>query len=251
MSTEYPDLSGRGQPPAGASQEAARRETGRNRRISIEIFSDVACPWCYIGKRKLESALTVYAEDPGALPVDITYRSFELAPDTPEDFKGSEADFVTAHRGLDRAQVEPILRGITAAGAAVGLTLDFDALQHANTLKALQLLHYAKAHFRQAEVKEALLQAYFTDGGHIGRTPELAELAGRAGLDPVDVARSLESGEYLEAVRADQEEAGRLGITSVPFFVIDGRYGISGAQEPEAFLEVLRGLAPDRAGGHP
>ena len=128
-----------------------------------------------------------------------------------------------------------------------GLEYDYDSLQHTNTLKAHELLHYAKERGLQLEMKERLLSAYFVEGRHVGRVEDLADLAAEIGLDRDDVVRSLEAGEYSDSVRVDMVQARQYGINGVPFFVIDGRYGISGAQPPEVFVEVLTRAAADRA----
>lgn len=215
--------------------------------IKVDIWSDIACPWCYIGKRKFEDAVGRFEALPGSAPVEIEYHSFELAPDTPVDFEGSEIDFLVGHKGLPEEQVEEMLGVVTTAARSVGLDYDFAALQHTNTVKAHELLHHAKEHGKQPEVKERLLRAYFVEGRHIGHIDELAQLAAEVGLDPSDVSRVLDADEYRAAVRADQELAVRLGINAVPFFVIDGRYGVSGAQSPETFLDALRQAAGERA----
>ncbi|MBE2320815.1 DsbA family oxidoreductase [Solirubrobacter sp. CPCC 204708] len=207
--------------------------------IKVDVWSDIACPWCYIGKRKFEAGSAGF-------PVEVEYHSFELAPDTPVDFQGSEIDFLVAHKGMPAEQVKPMLDHVAGIAAEVGLDYDFDALQHTNTVKAHQLLHYAKAHGRQLEMKERLLRAYFVEGRHVGRVEDLADLAAEVGLDRADVVRSLDADEHLAAVHADQEQAMRYGIRGVPFFVIDGRYGISGAQAPEAFAQALEQVQSER-----
>ena len=215
--------------------------------IKVDIWSDIACPWCYIGKRKLEDAIGRFKKSPEAALVEIEYHSFELAPDTPVDFEGSEIDFLVGHKRLPEQQVKEMLGTVTTVARSVGLDYDFEALQHTNTVKAHELLHYAKEHGKQLEAKERLLRAYFVEGRHIGHVDELAQLAAEIGLDPEDVSRSLDADEHRAAVRADQELAARLGINAVPFFVIDGRYGISGAQRPETFLDALRQAAAHKA----
>jgi predicted DsbA family dithiol-disulfide isomerase len=133
-----------------------------------------------------------------------------------------------------------MLDRVTAVAAQAGLEYRFDLLKHTNTVKAHELLHFAKAQGRQHELAERLMSAYFTEGRHLGREDELVELAADAGLD-VDAARdALRSGRYLDAVRADQAQASAYGITGVPFFVIDGTYGVSGAQPAEAFADIVR-----------
>jgi predicted DsbA family dithiol-disulfide isomerase len=211
--------------------------------IKVDVWSDIACPWCYIGKRKFEAGVEAFGGE-----VEVEYHSFELAPDTPVDFAGSEVDFLVKHKGMSAAQVKPMLDRVAQIAAEVGLDYDFDALQHTKTVKAHQLLHYAKQHGRQAEMKERLLRAYFVEGRHVGRDEDLADLAAELGLDREDVLRSLTSDEFLDDVLADQDQAIRYGIQGVPFFVIDGKYGVSGAQSPETFTGVLTKVSEERAG---
>ena len=211
----------------------------RSAPIRVEIWSDVACPWCYIGKRRFEAGRAALRESDPDLEVDVEYRSFELSPDTPVDFAGSEVDFLVRYKGIPAAQVGEMLDRVSGIAASVGLAYDFDALQHTNTVKAHELLHHAKAHGRQLDMKERLLRAYFVEGRAIGRANDLADLAADVGLDRSAALAALESGVYLEAVHADQQQAIEYGITGVPFFVVDGRYGISGAQDPAVFTRVL------------
>ncbi len=210
--------------------------------IKVDVWSDIACPWCYIGKRKFEAGAAAYGGD-----VIVEYHSFELAPDTPVDFAGTEIDFLVKHKGLPAAQVQPMLDRVAGIAAEAGLDYDFGALQHTNTVKAHQLLHYAKQHGKQAETKERLLAAYFVEGRHVGRDEDLADLAAEVGLDRGDVLRSLTTNEFLDDVHADQDQAIQYGIQGVPFFVVDGKYGVSGAQSAETFTGVLEKVASERA----
>jgi predicted DsbA family dithiol-disulfide isomerase len=212
--------------------------------IKIDIWSDIACPWCYIGKRHLESGIAALGAD--APDVEIEYHSFELAPDTPVDFQGSEVDFLAKHKGLPVAQVHQMLERVTGVAAAAGLDYDFDALQHTKTLKAHELLHFAKEQGLQLELTERLMRAYFTEGRHVGRIDDLVELAAEVGLD-ADLARTaLESGRFAADVQADIAQAGAYGINGVPFFVFEGKYGVSGAQPAEVFTQVLTQVAGER-----
>ena len=210
--------------------------------ISIDIWSDIACPWCYIGKRNLEAGLAATAEDDDAPEVSITFHSFELSPDTPVDFAGDEADFLMGHKGMPRGQVEQMLDRVTGIAKDAGLEYRFDLLQHTNTVKAHELLHHAKAQGRQHDMEERLMSAYFTEGRHVGRIEDLADLAAEIGLDRDAALDALQTERHLADVRADQAQAQAYGIQGVPFFVIDGQYGVSGAQPPEAFAGVLREL---------
>ncbi len=215
--------------------------------IKIDVWSDIACPWCYIGKRKLEAGIAAFESEPDRPPVEVEYHSFELSPDTPVDFEGSAADFLSAHKRMPLDQVTQMLAHVTGVAAEVGLDYDFDSLHQTRTIAAHQLLHYAKAHGRQLDMKERLLRAYFVEGRHVGRLPELADLAAEIGLDRDDALRSLEQDEYLADVQADLRQAGEYGISGVPFFVFDGKYGVSGAQAPETFHQVLQRVTDERA----
>ena len=210
--------------------------------IKVDIWSDIACPWCYIGKRKFENGARVFG---GA--VEVEYHSYELAPDTPVDFDGSEVDYLAGRKGMPKEQVIQLLARVTGIADSVGLHYDYDALKHTNTVKAHQLIHYAKAHGRQLDMKERLLKAYFIEGRHVGRDDDLADLAAEIGLDRADVLRALAANEYLADVHADQAQAAAYGIQGVPFFVIDGKYGISGAQDAEVFANALATVRDEKS----
>lgn len=209
--------------------------------VKVDIWSDIACPWCFIGKRKFEAAVAS-----SGVPVEVEYHSFELSPTTPVEMPGKHSDFLASHMGVGDEQAQAMLERVTGIAESVGLHYDYDALQTTNTVLGHQTIHYAKAHGKQAEMKERLMKAYFEEGRHVGRIPELADLAAEIGLDRDDVVRSLEAGEYLDAVRADIAQAGELGIRGVPFFVLDGKYGVSGAQESATFANALRQVADER-----
>lgn len=213
--------------------------------VDVQIWSDVACPWCYVGKRRFEQAVERFRAEGG--DVSVTYRSFELSPETPVDFEGDEVDFLARHKGMQRDQVVAMLDQMTVVAADEGLAYDFAALQHTNTVLAHQLLHLARSHGQQAAMKERLLAAYFVEGRHVGRVADLADLAAEVGLDREEVVAALESGAHLDDVRADQQRALELGIRGVPFFVLDDRLGVSGAQDPEVLLGALRQAAEGSA----
>ncbi|MGW9479791.1 DsbA family oxidoreductase [Saccharomonospora azurea] len=210
--------------------------------LRVDVWSDIACPWCYIGKRRFEAALDVFGD---TAEVTVTYRSFELAPDTPVDFDGSEVDFLAEHKGMPVEQVEQMLQQVTAIAASVGLRYDFDALRHTRTLLAHQALHHAKAHGKQLELVERLFRAYFTEGRHLGRAEELAGLAAEVGLDPDETLRVLKDDLYAGAVQSELRQARQFGIQGVPFFVFNDRYAVSGAQDPEVFLRALRHVSSE------
>ena len=222
-------------------------DPARGDAIKIDVWSDIACPWCYIGKRNLESGLAATADDADAPRVEVTFHSFELSPDTPVDFEGDELDFLSSHKGMPRDQVQQMLENVTGVAKNAGLEYHFDILQHTNTVKAHELLHAAKAQGRQHDMAERLMSAYFTEGRHVGRIDDLVDLAAEVGLDADETRAALESETYLAAVRADQEQARQYGINGVPFFVIDGKYGVSGAQPAEAFAQIARQVWSERS----
>ena len=209
--------------------------------IKVDIWSDIQCPWCYIGKRKFEEGAAQFDGE-----VEVEYHSFELAPDTPVDFEGSPTDYLSQRKGMSLADVELMLERVTGIAADVGLDYHYENVHQTNTIKAHELLHYAKAQGRQLDMKERLLKAYFVDGRHVGRVQDLADLAAEIGLDRDGVVRALESGQFLADVKADVALAQRYGIQGVPFFVIDEKYGVSGAQDATAFLGVLEQVRAER-----
>lgn len=202
--------------------------------IKVDIWSDVQCPWCYIGKRKFEAGMREYGG-----PVEIEYHSFELAPDTPVDYQGTPKQYLSERKGLSLEQVEDMLERVTGIASSVGLNYDFDSVKQTNTIKAHELLHLAKTHGKQTEMKERLLKAYFEEGQHVGKVENLADLAEEVGLDRNEVITALANQTYLPAVKADVAQAQAYGITGVPFYVIDGKYGISGAQDSSTFAAAL------------
>ncbi|MFJ5549136.1 DsbA family oxidoreductase [Streptomyces sp. NPDC093225] len=207
--------------------------------MKVEIYSDLVCPWCYIGKRRFEKALDAFPEAAG---VDVVYRPFQLNPtaaQTPEP---------SAHV-YERKFGRPagaVFGPLTRAAAAEGITFRMDDALATNTFQAHRLLWFARRHGRQAEVKERLLAHYFTDGGDLGDREALAELAGAAGLDRGAALAFLASTEGADEVRAELAEAAAVGVTAVPTFVIDGTVVLQGAQSPEVLLEALRRAAADR-----
>jgi predicted DsbA family dithiol-disulfide isomerase len=209
--------------------------------IKVDIWSDVQCPWCYIGKRKFEAGVAEFDGD-----VEVEYHSFELAPDTPVDFDGNTVDYLSQRKGMPVHEVEKMLVHVTGIAADVGLDYHFDDVHQTNTIKAHELLHFAKSKGRQIDMKERLLKAYFVDGRHVGRVDELADLAADIGLDRDEAKRALDAGIYIPDVKADVAQAQAYGIQGVPFFVIDGKYGVSGAQDATAFTNMLEQVQSER-----
>jgi predicted DsbA family dithiol-disulfide isomerase len=211
--------------------------------IKVDIWSDIACPWCFIGKRRFEAGLALFAAELPNPAVDVEYHSFELAPDTPVDFDGSELAFLVQHKGIPSAEARMTLARVTAIAAGDGLRYDFAALKHTNSVLAHQLLHFAKAAGRQSAALDRLYQAYFEEGRHVGRVDDLADLAGEVGLDPAAARKALSSAEFLAAVRDDQRQAAALRIRGVPHYLFDGSIELTGAQDGAIFLQALTAAA--------
>lgn len=216
--------------------------------ITVDIWSDIACPWCYIGKRKFERGLAAFrAAYPDAPEVAVEYRSFELSPETPEDYRGGTAEFLAQHKGVPLEQAQQMLDSVTAIAAGVDLDYHFESVVHVKTVRAHQALHHAKANGLQLELKERLLRAYFVEGRDLADSDVLAALSAEVGLDADEARRALDEQRHLADVQSDIAQAREYGINGVPFFVLDGRFGVSGAQEPTAFTEVLEHVLSQRA----
>lgn len=214
--------------------------------VRIDVWSDIACPWCYIGKRRLETALSELEARPGHPGAEVVYHSFELSPDTPADFDGDTAEYLARHKGMPLDQVRQMLGQVTQIAAAEGLDYHFDDVHQTKTLRAHELLHHAKAHGRQLELAERLFRTYFVEGRHVGQVDELVALAAEVGLDADEARAALESGRYADDVAQDIAQARQLGINGVPFFVVDGRYGVSGAQDASTFVGVVERVLAER-----
>ncbi|MBL3686422.1 DsbA family oxidoreductase [Leucobacter zeae] len=222
-----------------------------NDKIRIDVWSDIACPWCYIGKHRFEAGLAAFREQHPETEVEIESHSFELAPDTPLDFSGSEIDFLVRHKGMPAPQVEQMLGQMTEMAAAEGIEFDFARVRHANTQRAHRVLHLAKAEGLQAEVQERLFRAYFAEGEDMSDPESLARLGAEVGLDPDAVRAALDDETYGAAVQQDITRARMLGISGVPFFLLEQQYGVSGAQSAEAFAGVLEQVRAITAGEVP
>jgi predicted DsbA family dithiol-disulfide isomerase len=210
--------------------------------VKIEIWSDVVCPWCYIGKRRFEAAL---AEFPQRDQLEVEWKSFELDPGAESATARSDSDNGYAERlaskyGTTPRAAQKMLDDMTATAATVGLEYHFELASHANTFDAHQVIHLGLERGVQDAVKERLLKAYFSEGALIGDHETLARLGAEAGLDADEVRTALAEQRYAAAVRSDEAEAAQLGISGVPFFVVDRKYGVNGAQPPEQILELLR-----------
>jgi predicted DsbA family dithiol-disulfide isomerase len=204
--------------------------------MQVEIWSDVVCPWCYLGKRRFERALESF-DHRGE--VSVVYRSFELDPSAPAGVSTPTVELLASKYGMTAEQARAAQRQMEQRAAGDGLEFRMSDLRSGNTRDAHRLLHLAKEHGRQAELAERLHRAYFTEQASIFDHASLTGLAVEAGLDRDEVTRVLASDEYGDAVDTDEAMAQALGATGVPLFVIDRRYGISGAQPPEVIVRAL------------
>ncbi len=207
--------------------------------MKVEIWSDVVCPWCYIGKRRFEAALAKFAHRDA---VEIEWKAFELDPQSVSGEAhegGDHASRLASKYGMDVAEAQQMLDSMTATAAAEGLEFHFERAVRANTVDAHQAIHLAGLRGVQDAVKERLLRAYFTEGEAVADRDTLVRLGAEAGLDADELRSALENQTYLANVRHDEQEATAFGISGVPFFVIDRKYGVSGAQPPAALLQVL------------
>lgn len=204
--------------------------------MRVDIWSDVVCPWCYIGKRRFEEAVAGFEHRD---QLEVTWHSFELDPESGPSREGAYVTHLAAKYGKSVPEAQEMLDSMTATAASVGLEFDFGIARPGNTLDAHRLIHLGGERGVQGAVKERLLSATFTEGKPISDAATLTELAVEAGLDRDEVTEVLAAGTYTAEVRADERQAQDYGITGVPFFVIDGRYGVSGAQSPEALGGAL------------
>lgn len=204
--------------------------------MKIEVWSDFACPFCYIGKQRLESALEQFVHRDN---VKVEFKSFELDPRAPKMVEHDVHHMLAAKYGMTREKAIAMNKNLSDQAKEVGLTFNFDTMKLTNTFDAHRLTHYAAKEGKREEVIKELFQAYFTDSRLLGDHDTLAELAEKTGLDRNETLKMLAGNNYSAEVRADEEEAQQLGVTGVPFFVIDRKYAISGAQSSEVFLKTL------------
>ncbi len=204
--------------------------------MQVEIWSDIVCPWCYLGKRRFERALADFAH---AGDVEVIYRSFELDPDAPAGTTTPTAELLSQKYRMTADQARQAQQQMEERAAADGLTFNMDGLRSGNTRDAHRLLQFAKDAGRQPEMMERLHRAYFTDSESVFDHESLTRLAAEAGLDTAAVSKMLASDDYSDHVETDEQMARALGATGVPLFVIDRKYGISGAQPAETITSVL------------
>jgi len=205
--------------------------------VEVEIWSDIACPWCYVGKRRFESAMVRFDDRE---TVRVTWRSFELDPAAPVEREGDGAAHLAEKYATTREQAVDMQESMTTTAAGDGLDFRFDLARSGNTFDAHRVLHLAAARGVQDAVKERFMRAYLTEGELMGDHATLLRLAQEAGLSADELRDLLVSDRYAEEVRQDERTAASIGISAVPFFVVDRKFGASGAQPPDALLALLR-----------
>jgi len=205
--------------------------------MKVEIWSDYVCPFCYIGKKKLELALEQFAHKD---KIEILYKSFELDPNADSDTEMDTYTMLSQKYGMSVQQAKQNSSNIAEQAAEVGLTFNFDGTVMTNTFDAHRLMQFAAKQGKNHQMANLLFQSYFTNNVNIGKRDSLIAIAGQLDLDEDETAAMLASDQFSAEVRAEEEEASRLGVRGVPFFVIDRKYAVSGAQSPEVFLNALK-----------
>ncbi|MFE7062620.1 DsbA family oxidoreductase [Sutcliffiella sp. NPDC057660] len=204
--------------------------------MKIEVWSDFVCPFCYIGKRRLEEALEKF---PQRDQVEVQYKSFELDPNAKRDTNLTIHEILAKKYGMPVSEAKKMSEGVAAQAATVGLQFNFDTNIPTNTFDAHRLAKLAEKKGKDHELTESLLKAHFTDSKHIGSLDFLKDLSAEIGLDVAEVEEVLSGNQYEQDVRADEAEAREIGVQGVPFFVINRKYAISGAQSVETFIQAL------------
>jgi predicted DsbA family dithiol-disulfide isomerase len=205
--------------------------------MKVEVWSDIICPFCYIGKRKFEQALHQFAHQS---EVEVVWRSYQLDPSTPAFSTQSVAADLARKKGMSLSETKQMMQHVTDMASEVGLVYDFDKAVVANTFTAHRLTHLAAKHGLQDASEERLFTAYFTEGKNINDLETLVQLGVEIGLDAEEVRSVLVSDAYTKEVQQDIYEAQQVGVRGVPFFVFDNKYAVSGAQSSEVFTNVLQ-----------
>jgi predicted DsbA family dithiol-disulfide isomerase len=205
--------------------------------MEVDIWSDIACPWCYIGKRRFEQALSEFEHSDD---VHVNWRSFELDPNAPAQREGDLAALLAAKYGMSVEQARASQQQLTQTAAAEGLEFHFDIARSGLTFDGHRLIHLAALHGRADAMKERLMRAYFTEGELIADHETLVRLASEVGISKLETRAVLAGQRYADAVRADEAIAQQLGIGAVPTFVVNRRLAMSGANPPDQLLALLR-----------
>lgn len=204
--------------------------------MKVEIWSDVKCPWCYVGKRRFEKAL---ADFPHRDDVEVTWKSYQLDPGLPEHYDGTEEQYLSERKGIAPEQLRQMWQHLSQQAEGEGLAFDFDRIVVGNSFTAHRFLHLAKASGRGDAAKEAVLSAHFEQGLDTSDVDVLTSLGTGIGLDEAEIRDTVAGDRFAGDVHRDIQEARTLGVQGVPFFVVDRKYGISGAQPVEVFRQAL------------
>lgn len=207
--------------------------------MTVEVWTDILCPWCYIGKREFENALSEFTHKDD---VEVSFHSFELDPSAKKEYDKDIYDLLAEKYGTTREKSKAMHVNLEQRAKGVGLNYQFDILKPTNSFDAHRLIQYAATKGKQAEMIERLSAAYLTEGKHIGKSETLIELAKEVGLDAEEVKKIITSEDFGYEVRTDEQQASQFGISGVPYFVINRKYGISGAQPKEIFTEALENI---------
>lgn len=226
-----------------AAHDATPAPLADDDALRIDVWSDVVCPWCAIGRANLERAIEAFDG-----PVDLVWHSYELDPTAPAARSGDYVGMLAKKYGASRERAEGMIANVERAGAEAGVEFRFDRVQPGNTFDAHRMIHLGAARGIQDAMKGRFLRAYFVEGAAIGLPEVVAEVAVDAGLDPAEVEAVLDSDAFAEEVRVDEAMAASLQVTGVPFFVVDRRYAIAGAQPVEVMLQVLEQADGERRG---
>jgi predicted DsbA family dithiol-disulfide isomerase len=236
-----------GQEPTGTAADSTTTMNTTNptaQLLTVEIWSDVVCPFCYIGKREFENAL---ARFPHRDSIRVEWKSFELDPNAPSRSPQDTYGMLSEKYGMTREQAMERTRGVRERAATLGLHYDFDKAIVGSSFHAHRLIQLAKTKGLSAEAEERLFRAYFTDGEHLADTATLVQLGTEIGLDAAEVERMMAGNAFGEAVRRDEQEAQQIGVRGVPFFLLADKYTVSGAQSSEHFLGALEQAWRERA----
>lgn len=205
--------------------------------MKVEIWSDVMCPFCYIGKRKFEEALDSFENK---TDVEVVWKSFQLNPDMVTDPTKNINDYLAESKGWSKEQVTQVQQHVVNMAREAGLDFHFDKAVLANSFDAHRFIQFAKSKGKGSEAEEALFRAYFTDGENTDNHDVIAKIAERIGLDVTQTYNVLRSGAFSENVASDIYEARQIGVRGVPYFVFNDKYAVSGAQPSDVFLGALR-----------
>lgn len=214
--------------------------------IRVDVWSDVACPWCAIGAKRLDAATALLAQRPDAPSLEVRFHAFQLDPDAAHTDR-SHAEDLAHRKGMSVDQVQKMFAQVAETGARDGLAFDFDRVRSASTRTAHELVAFAAEHGLQREAVDALHHAYFGEGADVEDLDTLTAIGASIGLDAAQLREALETHRHEASVDIDLDEARRLGVNGVPFFVFDAKYAFSGAQPAETIVQVVDHVLAERA----